>query len=377
MFSPFRLWELRTLLKCALGRCDQIASKKRYAAIGTLPAAPRYEHFHPNQPNPACPSALLTQLTRRSRGSRWVRSRASLLRWSIAEPTGKSAPRRARPWRHSLFPALRRLCYTSNTAAMRVFLYDEGTCPTLRAEEVAAFLSHRLPAAQVTLRGEFVTRHAGESCTALAEQFAAARVRNPAVHQTASEPLHGEVEFERRRLANSNRGPHGVLYDGLSVQWILRQLLDRREATRTSLHIVFTSRLAATWEDDDLRYHLRAVVLGSPALISTSGLVEAPAKPREFYFALQVLGSVASDDARYLALKREFGDRFLDHDDPRLTDVAKGYILQAAAYQFAGQGFCPDPACQLFNAHWQEEMLAAQLPQKLCPTHQQLFESLG
>ena len=308
---------------------DRIAAQQHRAPLSNQPT---HDTFDPNQPNPASSSGL--------------------------------------------FRALRPLCYTSNTAAMRIFLYDEGACATLRAHEIAALLSERLPSAKVILRGEFVTHHAREDCTALAEQFAAARVRNPAVHQTSSQPLYGEIEFERRRLANSNRGPHGVLYDGWAVQWILGQLLGREETKLSFLHIVFTSRLLGTWEEDDLRYHLRTIIFGNPALISTSGLVEAPAKPREFYLALQVLGSVASDDARYLALKREFGGRFLDHDDPRLTDVAKGYVLQAAAYQFAGQGFCPDPACQLFNAHWQEEMLTAQLPQKLCPAHERVFESL-
>jgi hypothetical protein len=260
---------------------------------------------------------------------------------------------------------------------MTIFVYDEGTAPTLRAHEVAAFISQRLPAAKMVLRGEFIAHHADSPPADLAAQFAAARVRNPTVHETALQPFYGEVEFERRRLANSNRGPHGVLYDGWTSQWILRQLLKREEAKLTFLHIVFTNRLLGTWQEDDLRYHLRTIILGSPALISTSGLAEAPAKPREFYFALQTLGSVASDDARYIALKREFGERFLDHDDPRLTDVAKGYALQAAAYQFAGDAFCPHPTCQFFDAHWQEEMLSAQLPQRLCPAHQRLIESLG
>jgi hypothetical protein len=34
-----------------------------------------------------------------------------------------------------------------------------------------------------------------------------------------------------------------------------------------------------------------------------------------------------------------------------------------------GEAFCDDPACRLFNAHWQEEMLRAQLADNYCGRH--------
>lgn len=62
-------------------------------------------------------------------------------------------------------------------------------------------------------------------------------------------------------------------------------------------------------------------------------------------------------------------------NNPRLTEVAKGYALQAVFYQALGEAFCKDPYCRLFNAHRQEEMLRAQLDGAfdLCPRHEGLL----
>ncbi len=69
-------------------------------------------------------------------------------------------------------------------------------------------------------------------------------------------------------------------------------------------------------------------------------------------------------------LKEEFAGQFIDYDDARLTEVFRGYALQALFFHLVGDPFCEDPACQLFNAHWQEEMMGAQLGSgALCEVH--------
>ncbi|MGI0150266.1 MAG: DUF6775 family putative metallopeptidase, partial [Thermoplasmata archaeon] len=70
------------------------------------------------------------------------------------------------------------------------------------------------------------------------------------------------------------------------------------------------------------------------------------------------------------AAKEPFKGQFLDYDDDWLTEVAKGYALQCAMYHITKEPFCDDLACRLFNAHWQSEMLAAQIESgKLCHHH--------
>ncbi|MEK7281374.1 MAG: DUF6775 family putative metallopeptidase, partial [Chloroflexota bacterium] len=139
------------------------------------------------------------------------------------------------------------------------------------------------------------------------------------------------------------------------------------------LHLVFTNQLLATWEGD--RHHLRVAVFGFPCLISTAGLVEAPAKPREYYLLKQQYAALGMADAAVIGLEQELQDRILRYDDPRMTEVMKGYAMQALFYHLSGDPFCADPQCRLFNAHWQEEVIAAQLKSgRFCPAHQGKIE---
>jgi hypothetical protein len=130
------------------------------------------------------------------------------------------------------------------------------------------------------------------------------------------------------------------------------------------LHLAITNQLFGTWDCNDLRYHARTGIYGFPCIISTTGLVEAPAKSRRYYQSRQLGLSCAS-------LEDMFQGEFLIHDDQRLTEIMKGYVMQAVFYCLGGDPFCPDPNCRLYNAHWQHELLHAQLqgPYEFCPSH--------
>lgn len=138
------------------------------------------------------------------------------------------------------------------------------------------------------------------------------------------------------------------------------------------MHIVFTNRLIGTWDRSGQRYHARVSIYGWPSIISTTGVVEAPAKPQEYYFGL-----MADLDERQL--REELAGRFVDYGDPRLTELLKGYTMQAALYHLVGQPFCDNPGCRLFNAHWQEQMIRAQLTTagEYCPKHRKLLKEFS
>jgi hypothetical protein len=106
--------------------------------------------------------------------------------------------------------------------------------------------------------------------------------------------------------------------------------------------------------------------------------VEAPAKPREFYLAREQFRAMGLD-AISPVLASELRDRCLLPNDERLTEVAKGYALQAVFYALFGEAFCDDKDCRLYNAHWQEEMLHAQLDgaYDLCPRHETMLQNLS
>lgn len=244
--------------------------------------------------------------------------------------------------------------------------------------KLGSFLEDLLPSCKVRVRPEFISYRAEErDIDRLAAEFASARIGNPAVKDFHHSPLPGEVEYEKRRLSGVARA-FGVPYEGFTVAALYKGLIKKEESSLDFIHVAFTDQLLATWEEDDRRYHLRAAVFSYPSIISTNGLVEAPAKPRGYYLMkgqYQALG--AYDAAAHL--EGEFKGRFLEADDFRLSEVAKGYVLQSLANHLSGYPFCPEKTCRLYNAHWQEEMLQAQMREDagLCQMHREFFAGLG
>lgn len=263
-------------------------------------------------------------------------------------------------------------------------LYDDPFTPTFRLSEIADYLFNKLPNVKITVHGDLVhekLRGLSETeyevlLNRLAVGFAKARVHDPFKPVSDREPLYGELAYERRRLTVRGEAK-GIVYDGFAVQTMLASMLNRDELNRNRLPVVFTNQLLATFDETDRRYHLRTILLCYPAIISTTGLVEAPAKPREFYLAREQFRALGLD-AISPALASELRDRCLLPNDERLTEVAKGYALQAVFYAVFGEAFCNDPDCRLFNAHWQEELLHAQLDgaYELCPSHDQKLQEL-
>lgn len=146
------------------------------------------------------------------------------------------------------------------------------------------------------------------------------------------------------------------LHDGFVLQRTLAQSISDKESHADHVHIVFTNLMTCTFAEEDWRYHGRTVICGTPSIVSIPGIVEAPAKPREFY-SLQTLGFQDLS-----SLKRKFATRFIDYGDRRMTGAAVGYAIQALFYFVTdGEPFCEDKDCRLFNSHWQEDLIRTQV----------------
>ena len=249
----------------------------------------------------------------------------------------------------------------------RTFLYADPSSATLDLEEVASYLEGTL-GLDCEVRGDFFSRHGGRKREALARSIASTRVRNIMRPFDPMEPLYGEVQFELRLLEEPGKRVPGILYDAYRYLRVMRDLLPPRERTLKALHVAFEHRILGTFEEDG-RYHARAVACGYPSVVSTSGIVEAPAKPKAYYKVKAQL-SIALGAVPFDAAKEPFKGQFIDYDDPRLTEVAKGYALQAAMYHITKDPFCEEASCRLFNAHWQSEVIMAQLDSGiLCKRH--------
>lgn len=260
-----------------------------------------------------------------------------------------------------------------------IALYDDHAPACVGFQRLADLVASFLPWAHVRHAGTFpdaclqslTPERRADLIDAAAVALAKARVRSPDKLLPAAEPLPVEIAAEKRRLTSP--GPQmGVPADGFKVQLAYRRLM---APPNDHLAVVITGRLLLTYDHDDLRYHARCVVPGTPALISVPGLVEGPARPREYYMALHALGpSAARDELTRALLAERYRDHCLLHDDPRTTDVLVGYVLQAAAFELIGDPFCQDPDCRLFNAHFQEEMLHAQIASaRLCNRHHDIL----
>lgn len=257
-----------------------------------------------------------------------------------------------------------------------VNIFDSAGSTVLDVEELAVFCRGLLPGVPVVSHGDFVSycdENLDEGARAvvmdeIARGIARARVSEPGAEAPRTEPLPGLIAYERRMLDRKPPRPVGVFYDGFALCRACADLLSLSGRREDSWFIVITNQLFGTFEESDSRYHARVSIYGDPCLISTTGMVEAPARPRAYYIEKQMGRDTST-------LDRDYAGAFLERDDPRTTEVLKGYLAQAVFYYMIGEPFCEDSACRLYNAHWQADLLKAQSSEGagLCPEHERLL----
>ena len=251
----------------------------------------------------------------------------------------------------------------------KIFLYDEPVVPEIKIYDLAIFLEDTL-CVTVEVRKNFFMHFNSDKNTAY--NLASSRVFNPYVPFEKHIPTKEEINFEASFRNNSSSNI--VLYDGFELQRIVQGMIPNEELSSDIFHLVFTTRLGCTYDYDDYRYHGRVVICSNPSIISTTGIIEAPAKPREYYISMH---HVISQGLNLDALKEQFRGRFLEHHDKNLSQVVRGYALQAVFYHVTAEPFCDSRECVLYNAHWQEDLIHAQIQSgKLCRYHQKILESI-
>jgi hypothetical protein len=169
-----------------------------------------------------------------------------------------------------------------------------------------------------------------------------------------------------------------ILYDGFLMQRLFNTMINENESNTDHVHIAFEDRLICTFSQENWRYHARTIVGGNPSIISTSGIVEAPAKPKEWYMKQMQLATygIDPDDENE---DRSTKKKYLDYGDYRINFIAVGYVLQALFFFMTeGDPFCNDNNCRLYNAHWQEELIHSQIEtESLCNEHATLLHQFN
>lgn len=167
------------------------------------------------------------------------------------------------------------------------------------------------------------------------------------------------IKIEKNMLQNRTL-LQSVLYHGFIFQEICKDVISKKTGfNKNTLNIIITDRLLATPESGGGLPHIRVVILGQPALISVKGIINGPAKSREYFRG--------ENDTEYIK----------DLQDSRIPQILMGTILQSIIYYFAGEAFCDNKNCRLYNAHWQRDMINAQVKsRKLCIKHEKSFRNI-
>ena len=212
------------------------------------------------------------------------------------------------------------------------------------------------------------------SVVALARQLMAIRITDSGRLGTAVGRFSTKDLDAVTRILNGRAEPavrRGTLLEGLGLAGALGTVIGPANFRDGNIHIVFTSALPSTWNTSDCRYHPRAVVCAFPSVVSTSGAVEGPAKPRGYYVAK--MQGLTEEEAR-----RKYIGRYLEHGDTRMAEVAKGLAAQAVFYNLTGEPFCEKDGCRLFNARWQEQLVDAQVRSgRFCDQHGRFLKELN
>ena len=249
-------------------------------------------------------------------------------------------------------------------------LYEEGDLNGLDLTRLGEYLEEKthIPS---RVRGNIYKRIPKKKLDEIAKEFGRARVRDPGKIFVPTSPFQAEVDYERRRIDAPTWKTFGILYEGGLYQAAISNLIVQGGSVFKRCLILFTNQLFGTMDRDSGRYHARVSLYGFPSLISITGLVEAPAKSREFYLKKQ-MGLPIEE------LKEQYQGKFLDHGDSRMIEVLKGYAMQAILFHLTGDPFCDDKDCRLFNSHWQEEVLHSQLngQYEFCPRHEKILKGL-
>lgn len=248
----------------------------------------------------------------------------------------------------------------------QIFIYDEPSIPELKIDELVEFLQETF-GIPVQKRKNIFSYAKPETARAIA----ATRFYNYRQEFQKHDPMEEEVQFEMESFADSAKIENIVLYDGFEFQKVVTEIIPENELDSQTFHLIFTNKLTCTFDNSDYRYHGRAVIGANPAIISTTGIIEAPAKPREYYLDLMAnYGQGLNVDS----IKEKYKGQYLEYHDPRLDKIIQGYAMQAIFYYITGEPFCEFLNCKLNNAHWQKDLLFSQLENdKLCARHQKIL----
>ena len=251
----------------------------------------------------------------------------------------------------------------------KIILYDEPAVPEIKIDKLADFIKKTF-SVDVEVRNNIFSGVDKD----IAKDMASCRIFNSKKPFEQHSPSSEEITFEKNSFDDTSKIKNIIMYDGFEFQKIVSRLLSEKENSLKYFHILFTNKLTCTFDYNDYRYHGRAVICSNPSIISTTGIIEAPAKPRDYY--MELISNMAQG-LNIESIKKKYQGTYLEYHDERLSKIIEGYTMQALFYYLTGDEFCDQRECRLFNPHWQKDLIYSQMEiGKLCEKHQKILEKL-
>ena len=260
----------------------------------------------------------------------------------------------------------------------KIVIYDEPAVSEINIPNLVNFLKQTIPV-EVIVKDNFFKEFSTQQIQKMSESRIFEIQNTFRRHNPSQTDLELEEQFcKNSKIMEQTKKPEEadsisevIMYDGFEIQKIIRENLQDFE--NQTLHVILTNRFTCTYDESDARYHGRAVICANPAIISTTGMIEAPAKSSEFYIEAMANRAQGQD---IKSVKEKHEGEFLEYHDERLSKIIEGYLLQVIFYILTGESFCDYLDCRLNNAHWQRDLLYSQIENgKLCDRHQGILDS--
>ena len=215
----------------------------------------------------------------------------------------------------------------------KIFLYDEPAVQEIQISNLKNFLLETFHI-DVEIKKCFFNNLNGKTI----ERISGCRIFEPRNVFKKHLANKQEIDFEKSvckdtklmektiMVEDAGRIEDVVMYDGFEIQNIIYDMITENDLNPNNLHIVFTNKLICTYDTADNRYHGRTVICSNPAIISITGMIEAPARPREYYFEAMRCKTQGLD---IQDIKKNYSGKFLNYHDKRLSKIAEGCLLQA------------------------------------------------
>ena len=165
----------------------------------------------------------------------------------------------------------------------KIIIYDEPSVPEIQVNDLEKFLQETF-SVKVETR-ENILKFSSKNTALKIAECKIFNLRKDFEKHTATDE---EISFEESNVHDTSNTENIIMYDGFRLQKVLANLISETENTKNIFHIFFTNKLTCTYDYNDYRYHGRALIGSNPSIISTTGVIEAPAKPREYYHNLMI-----------------------------------------------------------------------------------------